>query len=364
MPSAAQGANICPVNIAQEQKPYRIHFASASQPEAETVIDVLSEIASNWGYGVHALAYDLHGRTGPIRVRMNSVGGDLIQGVALRNFLQAYQGQTTVEIIGLAASSATIMATGAKRVEIRDGAFYMIHQPYTYSGGTYEDLENNADTLKKMEANMAEIYVACIKQRGKQGEQSDEQLAAKVSDWMKAETWFTAKEAVEYGFADVVLSAIETEVTANIAANTSTKFFAKLKNAPQSGPNTDMAKEKSFLAKLFDLVKAEMASEKTEPPPAPEETPKEEAEEEAEEAPADVPKETPDAETETIEAKITAAVAAERKKWEAEATTKPPKARAVSAPPPTTPTTLTAHDAVLAEMAKALAPLAKSINPN
>lgn len=129
-------------------------------------------------------------------LRINSPGGICTEAVAMRTILAtAGFEETTVRIEGLCASAATFLATlpGA-HVQIGEGSEYMIHNPMGGCYGNASDLESYAARLRNIEKTSRGFYAA------KTG-QDDEQ----VKEWMDAETWFTAEQAVEYGFADELL---------------------------------------------------------------------------------------------------------------------------------------------------------------
>jgi ATP-dependent protease ClpP protease subunit len=252
------------------------HYAIQAQAAGERTIEIFNEISDWWGYGLAMLQEDLGGYKGPVRVRVNSVGGDYLQGVAIMNYLKEFA--PTVEIIGLAASSATIIASAGRWVQIHEGAFYMIHNPMTNWGGNANELEADLSILRKMEADMRSVYSAGIRRRGKMEQLTDAELDAKVKEWMDAETWFTAAEAVEYGFADEVLKS-ETG-RKNVEAAAKTRYFAQanFKNAPAldiTNKKTEMSKNTltSFLDGLKNLIsqtevelpKTEAAAEETAP---------------------------------------------------------------------------------------------------
>lgn len=137
-------------------------------------------------------------------LRINSPGGVCTEAVAMRTILAAAGfEETTVRIEGLCASAATFLATlpGA-HVQIGEGAEYMIHNPLCGCWGNAADLESCAARLRNIEETSRGFYAA-------RTGQSDEQ----VKSWMDAETWFTAEQAVEYGFADEILKAEEENET-------------------------------------------------------------------------------------------------------------------------------------------------------
>lgn len=131
-------------------------------------------------------------------LRINSPGGVCSQSIAMRSILaNAGFDEITIRIEGLCASAATDIATlpGA-HVQIAEGSEYMIHNPWTIAWGFASDLEHAAEHLRSIEKTTRGFYAQ------KSG-QSDEQIKA----WCDAETWFSAEQAVEYGFCDELLKA-------------------------------------------------------------------------------------------------------------------------------------------------------------
>ncbi|MGN0097218.1 MAG: head maturation protease, ClpP-related [Corynebacterium sp.] len=131
---------------------------------------------------------------GDLTVRVNSPGGDVHDGHAIMNALRGYSGSVTVIIEGLAASAASYIAIGgADRVIIRPSAELMIHDAWTYADGNAAAMEKVLADLNRISTTMSEIYSA------KAGGTPDE-----WRDIMRAETWYTAAEALDAGLVDAV----------------------------------------------------------------------------------------------------------------------------------------------------------------
>jgi len=128
-----------------------------------------------------------------ITLYLNSVGGSVFDGMALYNLLLPLKDRLTVRVLGLAASIASIIALAGKRLIMADGAYLMIHNPVAGTIGSAEELRKTAELLDKIRDQMADLYSA--KSRKSRRE---------VRRLMDEETWFTAEEAVEAGFADEV----------------------------------------------------------------------------------------------------------------------------------------------------------------
>lgn len=184
-------------------------------------INVYGFIGDSWGEDDMTAAQfskELKDAAGePVTIHVNSGGGDVFDANTMAELLRAYPGDSTCIIEGLAASAASYFALTADKVVIGDSALMMIHNPYSYSGGTAEDLRKTADFLDKVKQTIVNQYVR------KTGKSEDE-----ISNLMDAETWFTADEAVENGFAD---SLVEMEP---VAACISPEQMAKFKNAPKN----------------------------------------------------------------------------------------------------------------------------------
>jgi len=132
-------------------------------------------------------------------VRINSPGGMVFQGIAIYSML-ARRSDLTVRVEGLAASIASVIMLAGQRVEIERGAMVMIHNPWNVVMGESSDLRKSADVLDKIKESIIDIYEA------KTGQPRDV-----LAEMMDEETWMTADEAVEWGFADAVVSAGDTE---------------------------------------------------------------------------------------------------------------------------------------------------------
>lgn len=137
-----------------------------------------------------ALALFLAHNPGPVRLIVNSGGGDALEGAALMAEVERH-GTVTVYVQGIAASAATLPVVAAQEVIMHPSAVLMIHEPATLGGGTADELRTVAETLDKLAGTYAAAYA---KHTG--------HPVSRVAAWMKAETWLTAQEAVELRFAD------------------------------------------------------------------------------------------------------------------------------------------------------------------
>ena len=152
---------------------------------------------------------------GPVRVRINSGGGDVYEGIAILNTLRSYDGDVTVVVESLAASAASFIAVGVGgRVVIRPNAELMIHKAWTLLSGNADDIDKTRADLARQDMKLASIYA--------------EKAGGELDDWlqaMSAETWYTAEEALEAGLVD----AIEDAKKPVEAAAGSSRVFAQFR---------------------------------------------------------------------------------------------------------------------------------------
>lgn len=126
-----------------------------------------------------------------IILRINSPGGHVFEGISIKNLLRAHKAKVTAVVDGLAASAASVIATGADETVMSPGTQMMIHCTSTIVWGNAADMRKEAAVLEGLDRSLAEIYSA------KAGEK----------DWaalLESETWLTAADAVEMGLADRV----------------------------------------------------------------------------------------------------------------------------------------------------------------
>lgn len=132
----------------------------------------------------------------PITVQINSAGGDMFEGIAIYNTLREHSQEITVQIIGMAASAASIIAMAGDKIEIGAAAFLMIHNAWVLAIGNRHDMAETATFLEPFDAAMRDVYAQ------RTGMKADE-----IAAMMDAETWLSGSVAIEKGFADALLPA-------------------------------------------------------------------------------------------------------------------------------------------------------------
>jgi len=164
----------------------------ANVTDDATVIDLYDEVGY-WGTDARSFRSRLKDAKGDITLRINSPGGDVMDGIAIYNDLLAYEGKVKVEITGVAASIASIIAMAGDEITIAENAFFMVHNAWTIGVGNRHDMSKIADTLAKIDDAMARTYAA----RTSTGVRAIRQM-------MDNETWLSAAEAKDAGFVTAI----------------------------------------------------------------------------------------------------------------------------------------------------------------
>lgn len=183
-------------------------------------IDILDPIGADFfGEGVTAKSVSAALRAignAPVTVDINSPGGDVFEGIAIYNLLREHPGDVTVNILGLAASAASIVALAGNDVRIGREARFMIHNAWVIAMGDAPSLRDAADWLEPFDASMADVYAA------RSGLDT-----STIREMMNRETWMTGQQAVDQGFADSLLASDVVSVSPSDNAARSMRAEAK-----------------------------------------------------------------------------------------------------------------------------------------
>ena len=141
-----------------------------------------------------AFKSELNAGNQPITVHINSVGGDCVAASQIYTMLMDYPADVTVQIDGLAASAASVVAMAGTKVCMSPTALMMVHNPWTNASGDAKDMQKAIALLDEVKESIINAYEI------KTG--MDQQS---LSDLMDTETWMNAYRAKELGFCDEVL---------------------------------------------------------------------------------------------------------------------------------------------------------------
>ncbi|WP_027488474.1 head maturation protease, ClpP-related [Allorhizobium undicola] len=171
------------------------HAAAATSENTITIFDVIGEdYWSGGGFTAKRAAAALRSiGEQDVTVQINSPGGDMFEGIAIYNLLRAHPAKVTVNVMGYAASAASIIAMAGDEINMGLGSFIMVHNAWGMVIGNQHDLRKAADAFTGFDAALADIYEARTGAKRKT-----------IEALMDAETFLSPSEAVKNGFADKI----------------------------------------------------------------------------------------------------------------------------------------------------------------
>jgi len=126
-----------------------------------------------------------------LEVRINSRGGDAVEGLAIYAALKLHPAHVTVYVDGVAASIASAIAMAGDRIVMGRGTQLMMHEVTAEFAGGPDAMANAARLIGEDAVKIAAVYAA--------------RAGGTVPEWrqrMRAETWYSAEQAVLAGLAD------------------------------------------------------------------------------------------------------------------------------------------------------------------
>lgn len=143
-----------------------------------------------------------------INIYINSLGGSVMEGMAVYNQLRRHKAHKTVYIDGFACSVASVIAMAGDEVIMPSNTMMMIHAPMMGAYGHSSDLRKAADELDKISLSTMQAYLQ--KAGGKL-------TAEKLAEMYDRETYWSAAECISLGLADRMADA-DIDLEAAIAA--------------------------------------------------------------------------------------------------------------------------------------------------
>lgn len=170
-------------------------FRMAADPDTRVAQVYLYDPIDSW-FGVTAKDFAREWtalEADHVDLYINSPGGDVFDATAILNLIRRSDAHVVAHIDGVAASAASFIAMGADEVVMGRNSELMIHDASTIAWGNAAELTDLVALLDKTSDNIASIYA--------------EKAGGDVDTWrqaMRAETWYSAEEAVAAGLADRV----------------------------------------------------------------------------------------------------------------------------------------------------------------
>jgi ATP-dependent protease ClpP protease subunit len=224
-----------------------------------TTADIfITDVIDNW-FGIGKTAFiDAIRNSGAdnLNIHISSPGGNVDDALVMYDYLKGFAGNTTAKLSGIVASAATFLALGAKRVEMSDNAFFMIHNVKAGMYGTSDELRKEADEIDLVESKIKNIYKAKANSNGKN--LKDSQIQAMLD----AETWMTAQDALDNGFIDAITTGgvkmaafADLQKMTNMGINIPQNIKDLFANNSQNEMKEQIQELKDFIASLFNQNK-------------------------------------------------------------------------------------------------------------
>ena len=180
-----------------------------------------------------------------LKVVINSPGGDVQAGQEIYSILKDIKNHVTIEVQSIAASAASMIAMAGDTVKMSPVALLMIHNASTCTSGDYRDMQHTADVLQTVNTAIMQAYIA------KTGKTEDE-----LKDMMDRETWLTANQCLENGFADEIIKDEKQSIITNAIIgrlSVTDEMIARVKAKKAARDAADAAVEAEKAALLSDL---------------------------------------------------------------------------------------------------------------
>lgn len=166
-------------------------LATYADPESTADVYIYDEIGF-WGTSAKDFAQQIAELdVDAINLYVNSPGGSAWDGIAIMNSLRRHRARVEVTVDGIAASAASLICMAGDHITMNRSAQMMIHDGAGFAWGNAQTMHETAALLDKLSDSYADAYA---KRAGG--------TRAQWRDVMRAETWYTAEEAVLAGLAD------------------------------------------------------------------------------------------------------------------------------------------------------------------
>lgn len=170
-----------------------------------------------------------------IHVHINSYGGEVAEGLAIYNVLKNHPAKVVTYCDGFACSAASVIFMAGDERVMNEASLLMIHNAWSFVHGNAEEMRKMADDLDKITSASVNAYMTGVTI-------SRDEVMALMDD----ETWLTAEDALNYGFAT---GTVESETgTVNQSA------FMAIRNRLTAKRQEDILEELQHLADTLKEV--------------------------------------------------------------------------------------------------------------
>ena len=181
---------------------------TASDNNTITMLDIIGDDGMGGGVGAKRIAAALRAiGNRDVTVQINSPGGDMFEGIAIYNLLRAHPAEVSIEVLGIAASAASIIAMAGDNIRMAPSSFLMLHNAWGVVIGNRHDMAEAATLFERFDGALADIYAA-----------RSGMARSEIAALLDAETFLTAEEAVAAGIADTIAGGADASTYASHAA--------------------------------------------------------------------------------------------------------------------------------------------------
>ena len=131
-----------------------------------------------------------------INVFINSYGGEVAEGLAIYNQLRRHKAKVKTYCDGFACSAASVVFMAGDERIMSNASLLMVHNAWLLTVGDSNQLRKEADDLETINAATVQAYMNHVNI-------TEEEL----KKMMDEETWISAADALEMGFATSVVNA-------------------------------------------------------------------------------------------------------------------------------------------------------------
>lgn len=189
--------------------------ATASDNSTITMLDIIGDDGMGGGVSAKRIAAALRAiGNRDVTVQINSPGGDMFEGIAIYNLLRAHPAEVSIEVLGIAASAASVIAMAGDNIRMAPSSFLMLHNAWGVVIGNRHDMAEAATLFERFDGALADIYAA-----------RSGMARSEVATLLDAETFLTAQEAVAAGMADIIAG--ETDAASDVSAQVRPDILAK-----------------------------------------------------------------------------------------------------------------------------------------
>ena len=255
----------------------RYYSLAVSKDNKEASIYIYGDIVS-WEWlesdvSSYTLAKEIEGLPEDIEkinVFINSYGGEVAEGLAIYNQLRRHKAKVKTYCDGFACSIASVVFMAGDEREMSNASVLMIHNAWLLAVGNSKDLRKEADDLEVINQASVEAYKNHVNI-----------TEEKLKEMLDAETWISAADALEMGFATSVVNAVMGKAANQSLKKRMVEMVLEQQKARAQTPKSDLKASINIDAdkvasKLCDLLEEKYKLEtepKLEPTPDPEPNP-------------------------------------------------------------------------------------------